>query len=99
MLLVELTAFFYSFCLKKVAQESKTNIASKSFTPDITPLVLAAHKDNYEIIKILLDRGEQITEPVISNFFPNELWFVLNVKRLFSFCLPSTTWDVVAKNA
>ena len=37
---------------------------SKSFTPDITPLILASHKDNYEIIKILLDRGEQISEPV-----------------------------------
>ncbi len=39
-------------------------LAFKSFTSDITPLVLAAHKDNYEIIKILLDRGEQIPEPV-----------------------------------
>ncbi|PRD34381.1 UNVERIFIED_CONTAM: Trpgamma [Trichonephila clavipes] len=27
-----------------------------TFTPDITPLILAAHRDNYEIIKILLDR-------------------------------------------
>ena len=41
------------------------NPASKSFTPDITPLILASHKDNYEIIKILLDRGEQIMEPVL----------------------------------
>ena len=40
------------------------NLASKFFTADITPLILAAHKDNYEIIKILLDRGEQIPEPV-----------------------------------
>jgi hypothetical protein len=55
----------------KVAQESKTNVASKSFTTDITPLILAAHKDNYEIIKILLDRGEQITEPVIFDLFTN----------------------------
>ena len=37
---------------------------SKSFTPDITPLILASHKDNYEIIKILLDRGETISDPV-----------------------------------
>jgi transient receptor potential cation channel subfamily C member 4 len=37
--------------------------ASKSFTPDITPLILASHKDNYEIIKILLDRGDSIQEP------------------------------------
>jgi hypothetical protein len=27
-------------------------------------LILAAHKDNYEIIKILLDRGDSIQEPV-----------------------------------
>ncbi|XP_054721214.1 transient receptor potential-gamma protein-like [Uloborus diversus] len=27
-----------------------------TFTPDISPLILAAHRDNYEIIKILLDR-------------------------------------------
>ena len=26
------------------------------YTPDITPLILAAHKNNYEILKILLDR-------------------------------------------
>lgn len=28
-----------------------------SYTPDITPLILSAHKNNYEILKILLDRG------------------------------------------
>ena len=53
----------HSFFLKN-AQEASVNPASKSFTPDITPLILASHKDNYEIIKILLDRGEQIPEPV-----------------------------------
>jgi transient receptor potential cation channel subfamily C protein 4 len=31
--------------------------SSSSFTQDITPLILAAHKNNYEILKILLDRG------------------------------------------
>jgi len=30
---------------------------SRSYTPDITPIILAAHRDNYEIIKILLERG------------------------------------------
>lgn len=49
---------------KQNNQEASTNQASKSFTTDITPLILASHKDNYEIIKILLDRGEQIPEPV-----------------------------------
>ncbi|CRL02708.1 CLUMA_CG015891, isoform A [Clunio marinus] len=30
---------------------------------DITPLILAAHRDNYEIIKILLDRGSTLPLP------------------------------------
>ena len=34
-----------------------------AFTHDITPLVLAAHRDNYEIIKILLDRGSAVPMP------------------------------------
>ncbi|XP_076318775.1 transient receptor potential-gamma protein-like isoform X2 [Tachypleus tridentatus] len=34
-----------------------------TFTPDITPLILAAHRDNYEIIKILLDRGAILPAP------------------------------------
>ncbi|XP_062705319.1 transient receptor potential-gamma protein [Aedes albopictus] len=34
-----------------------------TFTPDITPLILAAHRDNYEIIKILLDRGATLPMP------------------------------------
>lgn len=33
------------------------------FTPDITPLILAAHKNNYEILKILLDRGATVPTP------------------------------------
>lgn len=33
------------------------------FTSDVTPLMLAAHKNNYEIIKILLDRGAAIPNP------------------------------------
>ncbi|CAF4493895.1 unnamed protein product [Rotaria sp. Silwood1] len=36
---------------------------SRSYTPDITPVILAAHRDNYEILKILLERGEKVTEP------------------------------------
>ena len=34
-----------------------------TFTPDITPLILAAHTDNYEVIKILLDRGATLPTP------------------------------------
>jgi len=36
---------------------------TSSFTPDITPLILAAHRNNYEILKILLDRGATIPVP------------------------------------
>ena len=36
---------------------------SASYTPDITPLKLAAHKNNYEILKILIDRGAQLPHP------------------------------------
>ncbi|KAJ0172577.1 hypothetical protein K1T71_011716 [Dendrolimus kikuchii] len=37
--------------------------ASATFTPDITPLILAAHKNHYEILKILLDRGASLPVP------------------------------------
>ncbi|XP_026168571.1 short transient receptor potential channel 4b [Mastacembelus armatus] len=33
------------------------------FTPDITPIILAAHTNNYEIIKLLLHRGVSIPQP------------------------------------
>ncbi|XP_057381258.1 transient-receptor-potential-like protein isoform X2 [Daphnia carinata] len=36
---------------------------TSSFTPDITPLILAAHRNNYEILKILLDRGATVPIP------------------------------------
>ncbi|KAH1027621.1 hypothetical protein HUJ05_001097 [Dendroctonus ponderosae] len=41
----------------------KVDINTATFTPDITPLVLAAHRNNYEILKILLDRGATISMP------------------------------------
>ena len=34
-----------------------------NFTPDISPLILAAHTDNYEVIKILLDIGAVLPCP------------------------------------
>ncbi|KAF5272565.1 hypothetical protein FQR65_LT04904 [Abscondita terminalis] len=39
------------------------NLSTATFTPDVTPLILAAHKNNYEILKILLDRGATIPMP------------------------------------
>ncbi|XP_073954562.1 transient-receptor-potential-like protein isoform X2 [Choristoneura fumiferana] len=41
----------------------KVDCNTAMFTPDITPLMLAAHKNNYEIIKILLDRGATLPDP------------------------------------
>lgn len=41
----------------------KVEANTSMFTPDITPLVLAAHRNNYEILKILLDRGASIPLP------------------------------------
>lgn len=39
------------------------HIRSSIFTPDITPLILAAHRDNYAIIKTLIDYGNKIAKP------------------------------------
>ena len=39
------------------------DMVSANYTPDITPLILAAHKNNYEILKILLDRGASLPTP------------------------------------
>ncbi|KAL1509539.1 hypothetical protein ABEB36_004254 [Hypothenemus hampei] len=39
------------------------DINTATFTPDITPLILAAHRNNYEILRILLDRGATIPMP------------------------------------
>ncbi|EDW59053.1 transient receptor potential protein [Drosophila virilis] len=37
--------------------------SKSTFTTDITPLILAAHRNNYEILKILLDRGATLPMP------------------------------------
>ncbi|XP_055601082.1 transient-receptor-potential-like protein [Uranotaenia lowii] len=41
----------------------KVDLNTAMFTPDVTPLMLAAHKNNYEILKILLDRGATLPMP------------------------------------
>ncbi|KER22992.1 hypothetical protein T265_09033 [Opisthorchis viverrini] len=54
---------------RRYAASGETNqgllgrIQSSSFTPDITPIILAAHRDNYMILKLLLDRGDRIPKP------------------------------------
>lgn len=42
--------------------------STSTFTNDITPLILAAHRNNYEIRKILLDRGATLHIPHDVNF-------------------------------
>ncbi|XP_072945473.1 transient receptor potential protein [Epargyreus clarus] len=37
--------------------------AAATFTPDITPLIIAAHRNHYEILKLLLDRGATLPVP------------------------------------
>lgn len=49
--------FLFSF------QYLQTDFFSNTFTADITPIILAGHIDNYEIIKMLLDRGYRIPKP------------------------------------
>ncbi|VEL29576.1 unnamed protein product [Protopolystoma xenopodis] len=34
-----------------------------SFPPDLTPIIMAAHRDNYEILRLLLERGDRILPP------------------------------------
>ena len=51
------------FIIFQLLLEASSLRCSSSFTPDITPLILAAHRDHYEIIKILLERGDRIEKP------------------------------------
>lgn len=39
------------------------DLNTAEFSSDITPLIVAAHRNNYEILKILLDRGATIPTP------------------------------------
>ena len=34
-----------------------------AYTKDVTPLILAAHHNHYEILKLLLDRGATLPMP------------------------------------
>lgn len=41
----------------------KTQYEESQFSPDITPLILAAQKNQYEIVQLLLLRGDRIQKP------------------------------------
>lgn len=49
--------------------------SASTFTPDITPLTLAAHMNNYEILKILLDRGATLPMPHDVRFVRHKLQY------------------------
>uniref|UniRef100_A0A8B9NT40 Transient receptor potential cation channel subfamily C member 5 n=1 Tax=Accipiter nisus TaxID=211598 RepID=A0A8B9NT40_9AVES len=44
-------------------EQQDANYQGKKFTPDITPIMLAAHTNNYEIIKLLVQRRVTIPRP------------------------------------
>lgn len=56
--------------------------SSALFTSDITPLILAAHRNNYEILKILLDRGATLPMPHDVRYIYKLLNFTLHKNYL-----------------
>lgn len=48
------------------------------FTPDITPIILAAHTNNYEIIKLLVQKGVSMPQPhEVGKPYVSNLWCIL----------------------
>lgn len=66
--------------------------SSSNFTPDITPLILAAHKNNYEILKILLDRGATLPTPHDARY-KSKFNFVLTSNRYFNISWMINSWE------
>ncbi|XP_072176469.1 short transient receptor potential channel 4-like [Diadema setosum] len=48
---------------KNIPENLNCRALNGDFHPDITPIVLAAHHNNYDIIKILLEYGARIEDP------------------------------------
>ncbi|XP_077991005.1 short transient receptor potential channel 4-like [Glandiceps talaboti] len=62
-------------CMKQrklLPEGLNTRSLNSDFHPDITPVIIAAQNNNYEILKILLDHGAKIEEPDSYNFFTEE---------------------------
>ncbi|XP_070555124.1 short transient receptor potential channel 4-like [Ptychodera flava] len=60
--------------IKKKKRKDALNCRSmnEDFHPDVTPIILAAHHNNYEIIKILLECGAEIKDPETYEFQSEE---------------------------
>jgi transient receptor potential cation channel subfamily C len=58
-----------------IFQKSWEAVERETFTSDITPLVLAAHRNNYEIIKIILDRGTSPVRKIDFNLLFESIFF------------------------
>ncbi|XP_078602758.1 short transient receptor potential channel 4-like isoform X2 [Branchiostoma floridae x Branchiostoma japonicum] len=50
-------------CTEDKTQYMKYVQKESDFTEDMTPIILAAHKNNYEILKLLLQKGHPIPKP------------------------------------
>ncbi|XP_078684805.1 short transient receptor potential channel 4-like [Branchiostoma floridae x Branchiostoma belcheri] len=50
-------------CTEDRTQYMKYVQRESDFTEDMTPIILAAHKNNYEILKLLLQKGHPIPKP------------------------------------
>ncbi|XP_070534853.1 transient receptor potential-gamma protein-like [Ptychodera flava] len=55
---------------------------NSDFHPDITPMVLAGHYNNYEILKILIDHGATIDDPEEYEFFTEEFTMEHSVGKI-----------------
>uniref|UniRef100_A0A8B9RRW4 Transient receptor potential cation channel subfamily C member 4 n=1 Tax=Accipiter nisus TaxID=211598 RepID=A0A8B9RRW4_9AVES len=51
------------FCLFSQVPPVLLDKQFSEFTPDITPIILAAHTNNYEIIKLLVQKGVSVPRP------------------------------------
>lgn len=53
------------------------------FTPDITPVILAAHTNNYEIIKLLVQKGVSMPQPhEVSVLVVSYYWCETNIHSI-----------------
>jgi len=55
---------------------------SRTFSSDITPLILAAHLNHFEIVRMLLDRGANLPVPHDVRYWASLYFHIIHI--LFS---------------